>query len=429
MPFAGYESFTECVSDNQDRADPEAFCAWLHHEVTGQWPSEKGGDAMIPKSVLMETHPELAESLEGDYVSFDDLPEDVRGALKIDLPELTGPIVMKNAEKRIVYAAVLVPGEPDHDGESVTKEKIEEAAHGWMESYRNVDVDHTLNNVAAPVESYILPNDMNVSLGGKESVLPAGTWILASKVLDDPTWERVESGDLTGYSVMGIRKSQMTSGKSTGEESAEKRKTLLEDLGDDWVAGFVSLVTEPAVPKAKFFAIKEAEQESTIARLWRGLVGMSNDRDRSEKAGRSISESNYKRIKDALEALQELVSQAESERSGEGGKEMDREELQELVREEMSSMKEELDEIKTMLAEKEAEEEEETPESEPTSEEEEEEESEEVDSLKAQLEARIEAIEERFRSTSRSLKGQDGEEEEERDASQKGRDSFGRRKR
>ena len=119
----------------------------------------------------------------------------------LDVCELTGPIVMKNASKRIAYAAVLVPGEPDSDGETVTKEKIEQAAHEWMQSYRNVDLQHTLNNVAVPVESYVLPMDMEVDMQGVKTILPAGTWVLASKVLDEATWDRIEKGELTGTAL------------------------------------------------------------------------------------------------------------------------------------------------------------------------------------------------------------------------------------
>jgi len=39
-PFAGYEDFTDCVAKNQNNANPEAFCAWLHKKTTGQWPIE-----------------------------------------------------------------------------------------------------------------------------------------------------------------------------------------------------------------------------------------------------------------------------------------------------------------------------------------------------------------------------------------------------
>lgn len=39
-PFAGYDDFDDCVSDNQDKDSPEGFCAWLHYETTGEWPTE-----------------------------------------------------------------------------------------------------------------------------------------------------------------------------------------------------------------------------------------------------------------------------------------------------------------------------------------------------------------------------------------------------
>ena len=175
--------------------------------------------------------------------------------------EVAGPIVRKNAALRIGYAAVLVPGEPDSDGEILTADKIEEVSHGWMESYRNVDLMHTLNNTGVPVESYILPEAMKVTAYGEPMELPAGSWILASK-LSEEAWAAVESGVLTGYSVMGIKRAHLTTAMKSEEgvldESAFKR-TLLEDLGPDWVASHVSVVDHPAVPKAKFFALKSKE--------------------------------------------------------------------------------------------------------------------------------------------------------------------------
>jgi hypothetical protein len=40
MPFAGYPDFNACVIDNKDKRNPEAFCAWLEHEIEGKWPGE-----------------------------------------------------------------------------------------------------------------------------------------------------------------------------------------------------------------------------------------------------------------------------------------------------------------------------------------------------------------------------------------------------
>lgn len=40
MPFGPYSDFADCVKRNADKASPEAFCAWLEHETTGNWPGE-----------------------------------------------------------------------------------------------------------------------------------------------------------------------------------------------------------------------------------------------------------------------------------------------------------------------------------------------------------------------------------------------------
>jgi len=184
------------------------------------------------------------------------------------MTELTGPIVRKDSAKRIAYAAVLVPGEPDTDypaGEKIlTRDEVERVAHEWLASYRNVDIQHTLNNVAVPVESYILPMEMTVSHYDRVFTLPAGTWILASKILNDEVWEGIVTGKLTGYSVMGISRDELNRSDGSVPKSASMKRTLLRDLGEGWIAAFVSIVDEPAVPKAKFFALKARNVEKEV---------------------------------------------------------------------------------------------------------------------------------------------------------------------
>lgn len=252
---------------------------------------------------------------------------------EIQTPEIGGPIVMKNEAQRIAYAAVLVPGEPDSDGEVVTAEKIEQVAHEWMEAYRNVDLMHTLNNVGTPVESYILPVEMEVDAYGQKTLLPKGTWILASKLAPE-TWELVANGSLTGYSVMGIKRSafENAAAKSQELDQAAFKRTLLRDLGPDWVAAFVSVVDEPAVPKAKFFALKsKAHEESTeptgntrppqqtglFAKI-AGALGFQQSVKNAvtaEKEGRKFSNATYELLKSAVDGLSALLAEAEAERA------------------------------------------------------------------------------------------------------------------
>lgn len=168
--------------------------------------------------------------------------------------ELTGPIALKDNEKRIVYGPVLIPDEPDSDGDVVTASRVEDVAHAFTEKYGNVDLQHSLNNVGRLVESYILPVDMPVD---NQQVIPKGTWMLGARVTDDDAWRGVKSGKYTGFSIMAVQ-GMAAAGKAT---KGQQRVTLA-DLGDDWIVNAVSLVDDPAVPRAKFLAIKSKNADN-----------------------------------------------------------------------------------------------------------------------------------------------------------------------
>jgi len=48
-PFGEYEDFDDCVAQNSDKDNPEAYCAALHHAITGEWPGQAEGQAWIEK--------------------------------------------------------------------------------------------------------------------------------------------------------------------------------------------------------------------------------------------------------------------------------------------------------------------------------------------------------------------------------------------
>lgn len=41
MPFGPYINMSDCISKNQDVEDPGAYCAQIHFDSTGEWPSQK----------------------------------------------------------------------------------------------------------------------------------------------------------------------------------------------------------------------------------------------------------------------------------------------------------------------------------------------------------------------------------------------------
>jgi hypothetical protein len=249
--------------------------------------------------------------------------------------QVSGPIVSKSATNQIAYAPVLVPGEEDSDGEEVTIEKIEKAAHEWMASYRNVDYQHSLNNVGAPVESYISTEDREVEQYGETVIIPKGSWILGTQ-LQDAAWKEVQDGNLTGLSVMGVRRSaEDTAIKNAENFEAATKRTLLQELGD-WVPTHVSVVSSPAVNKAKFFAFKSKGQPSegsdepegsipnsaktveansgdwkeAVKEKMKGWVTMPNS---STKAGRSLSTANENKLRNAISEIMSVLGISDQE--------------------------------------------------------------------------------------------------------------------
>ena len=316
--------------------------------------------------------------------------------------EKIGLIVSKNDEKRLAYAAVSVPGEADSDGEILTAGEIEHAAHKWMERYQNVDSNHDFQNIATPVESYILPMPMTVKAFNQELELPEGTWIVASRITDEQTWEAVKAGELRGHSVTAVR--------ATKSDDPSFKKTLIRDLGTDWEAATVSIVDTPAVPKALFFAIK--------------------NQDESLKVGRRISNATMKRIQDAFSSLQDLINTALVEREPKeqiGKSQDDNMELDEIKTVVKEAIKEETDALWAELTTKE-----EDAEPEPV------EEVEDVDPEPTEAEKALTELAEEVKSIKKmlgtpegqSLKGQDGQEPPEPAVKDiytlTGRDAFGR---
>jgi len=113
--------------------------------------------------------------------------------------ELDVPL-WKNDAQQIVYGVVLEPNLEDSQGDIITPEEIEKAAHRYLVESRKQDVQHSTNPAAVyPVESYVAPHDM--LLHGQ--LVKKGAWVLACKVADADVWKEIVEKGLTGYSIQG----------------------------------------------------------------------------------------------------------------------------------------------------------------------------------------------------------------------------------
>lgn len=41
MPFGQYKDMQDCIKNNSDKERPGAYCAQIHKNITGKWPSQK----------------------------------------------------------------------------------------------------------------------------------------------------------------------------------------------------------------------------------------------------------------------------------------------------------------------------------------------------------------------------------------------------
>ena len=99
-------------------------------------------------------------------------------------------------EKKEVMGPVLVPWEVDLQGDILTEESVEEAAHNFMEGVQDIGEMHRVTGVGTLLESYIAPADFEVN----KTKIKKGTWILVTRANKD-VWARIKEGTLVGYSI------------------------------------------------------------------------------------------------------------------------------------------------------------------------------------------------------------------------------------
>lgn len=176
-------------------------------------------------------------------------------------------IVYKNDEKREMTAAVMIPNYEDCDykrGEKkFTEEEIADFAHDYLGDFRIVDKQHEFfgsgEEVATPIESWLLEKDTEFSLlDGSKKTYPKGTWMLKSRINDDDTWEKVEKGEYTGYSVTVVNEDLANQIKKV----AAKSRTLIKDIPNP-KAVTVAIVDKPCVKDATFCSMKGTSREES----------------------------------------------------------------------------------------------------------------------------------------------------------------------
>jgi len=106
-------------------------------------------------------------------------------------------------EERYVFGVVLVPNEPDAQGDIYSADEVRKAAHSYMEHFGG-DTFKVMHNGAAVDGVVVLETYLaKVRETHGEETFPVGTWFLGTRVLNDDVWEAIKRGAFTGYSMGG----------------------------------------------------------------------------------------------------------------------------------------------------------------------------------------------------------------------------------
>jgi len=117
----------------------------------------------------------------------------------------------EDEEERIVFGEVLVPNVtgkegPDSQGDTYDEKDVEEAAFWFMENGQRHSLMHEefIEGKVRLLESYCAPVAMKLKdMDGKVREIPKKTWLMRLRIVDDDLWEKVQSGELTGFSIGG----------------------------------------------------------------------------------------------------------------------------------------------------------------------------------------------------------------------------------
>ena len=123
-------------------------------------------------------------------------------------------VFLESNEKHLVVGAALIPDKDIYrnDGEhefyiNFTKESIERMSQDFMKEYRQHEVttDHEdVANEVCVVESWLVADSYKDKSNALGISVPEGTWMVAMKVNNIDTWERIKAGELKGFSVESL---------------------------------------------------------------------------------------------------------------------------------------------------------------------------------------------------------------------------------
>lgn len=244
-------------------------------------------------------------------------------------------LVNKEDAKQLVYGVVYEPDTPDAHNDMMDAAEIEKSAHTFLADYRNIDKQHDFQGgYGEVVESYVAPQDFTV--GGE--TIAKGSWVLVTKA-DEDTWEAIQKGEITGYSMAGMAEVEEV------EKSEDKQATTFFKMVKDFFT------------KGEFKDNYNASRKrrNMFDALWMFEDFIIDEIYRDTPDTNKIAE-HIQDLSDILTTLAnstELIKELKNDDSEREEIQMKKEDLQELLKEAMAPINEKLEKLEKEVEPKE----------------------------------------------------------------------------
>ena len=178
-----------------------------------------------------------------------------------------GKILKVDDTTHYITGIVYEPLVEDADGNYMTEDEIRKAAHWFAKNGDKVDIQHSFVAVdgVSVVENYIAPCDMTYpnEFGAGDTPVIKGTWIMTVEVTNAGVWEKVQKGEVTGFSMGG-----------TGKYSEVETDISKSDENEGLIKKFVGLFGYDLIKKGE---VKEKYNKSVKRdNFWNALYALED---------------------------------------------------------------------------------------------------------------------------------------------------------
>ena len=210
MPFSGFSDFADCVSQNQQASDPNAYCAAIMHEVEGK--SDEGHSLKdLPneaRALWLEVFKDALSKNDAPgaakvawanvYRRFEHTPNGTWSALKI-LEEIKFKKIVK--QDRIIYGAASVAIK-DSDNDLITEDALRTAFNSYV-MRGHVLFYHQNIPVGEVLPTYKSADGTELKSGVHGQELDIVVRVYKDTEISNQVWKEIESGRLRAFSIGG----------------------------------------------------------------------------------------------------------------------------------------------------------------------------------------------------------------------------------